>query len=72
VPVSATDDQKRPVEGKIVLARVEGQEVLLFGFTEPGSFEKSKFDDIQKAFYWSGVKASDEATAAKKTEKKKK
>lgn len=56
VDVSATDDKKRDFEGRVVLARVDDNEVLIFGFTEPGAFEKSAFDEVLKNFYWSGAK----------------
>jgi hypothetical protein len=60
--LKATDETKRSFEGKLLLARRGGIDVLIFGFTKPGAFKGSGYEDLKKDFFWL-VGSDDEKTA---------
>lgn len=73
--VAATDDLGRAFEGKLLLARRGGTDVLLFGFTKPGEFEGARYEEIKEDFFWlvgsdQEMEATKTAEPAKKDDKK--
>jgi len=61
--LSATDEKGRKFEGKLLLARRGGIEVLIFAFTKPDAFKNAGYDDLKKNFYWIENAAPEEPTA---------